>query len=312
MNLIMKYVKFILIIAATLFIGSCSSEKLDPTSIFPTVSPERNAFDTWILNNYTNPYNIAFNYLYKDNDTDQSYNVIPAEKDKSVALAIMIKHVWLEAYLEYCGANFIKTYSPRVMQLIGSAAYNTSGSMVMGTAEGGLKVMLYNVNAIDIDNPYIDVDNPYVDKTNPTKDLNYYFFHTMHHEFGHILNQKKNYSTDFNLVSASKYKATDWINLNDADAPKLGFVSGYASSEAGEDFVEIYSIYITHTEACWQKILSDGVNGTDTSGRDAIIAKFNIVKNYFNTSWNIDITELRDVVLKRFGEVKTLDLRNLK
>lgn len=310
--MIMKYIKFILIIAATLLIGSCSSEKLDSNSIFPTESPERNAFDTWLLNNYTASYNIAFNYLYKDNDTDQSYNVIPAEKDKSIALAIMIKHVWLEAYLEYCGVNFIKTYSPRVMQLIGSAAYNTNGSMVMGTAEGGLKVMLYNVNAIDIDNPYIDVDNPYVDKTNPTKDLNYYFFHTMHHEFGHILNQKKNYSTDFNLVSAAKYKSTDWINLNDANAPKLGFVSGYASSEASEDFVEIYSIYITHTEACWQKILSDAVNGTDTSGRDAIIAKFNIVKNYFKISWNIDITELRDVILKRFGEVKTLDLRNLK
>lgn len=47
----------------------------------------------------------------------------------------------------------MKTYSPRVMQLVGSAAYDSQSSIVMGTAEGGLKVTLYNVNIIDVDNP---------------------------------------------------------------------------------------------------------------------------------------------------------------
>ena len=32
--------------------------------------------------------------------------------------------------------------SPRVMQLVGSAAYDSQSSIVMGTAEGGLKVTL--------------------------------------------------------------------------------------------------------------------------------------------------------------------------
>lgn len=313
--------KLLFVAVVSLMMSACSKESLDSTSIFSTASPERNEFETWLLTNYTTPYNIAFNYLYNDNESNQSYNVIPAQKDKSVALAIMIKHIWLGSYEEVAGLDFIKTYSPRVIQLIGSGAY-TENSMVMGTAEGGLKIMLYNVNAIDIDNPYIDSDNPYQDKSNPNKDLNYYFFHTMHHEFAHILCQKKSFPTDFNLISASTYKSTDWINVKDADAPKDGFVSGYASGEANEDFVEIYSIYVTHTASAWAKILHDGTVwtkdstgkevATDTKGTDAILAKFKIVKDYLKNSWNIDIDQMRTVVLRRASEVKNLDLRTLK
>jgi substrate import-associated zinc metallohydrolase lipoprotein len=144
----------------------------------------------------------------------------------------------------------------------------------------------------------------------------------MHHEFCHILTQKKNYSTDFQTISADKYKASDWVNLDDKDAPAFGFVSGYGSSEYNEDFAEIFSTYVTHTETAWQKILSDGVVttkdgsgnvvSTDTSGRDAIIAKFNIIKDYLKNSWNVDIDALRTVVLRRSSEVSTLDLKNLK
>lgn len=317
----MKYIKLLMIVVVALLMGACSKESLDSTSIFSTASPERNEFDTWLMNNYTTPYNIAFNYLYNDNESNQYYNVIPAQKDKAIALAIMVKHIWLGSYEEVAGTDFVKTYAPRVIQLIGSGAYDEN-SMIMGTAEGGLKVMLYNVNVIDIDNPYIDSESPYQDKAKPNKDLNYYFFHTMHHEFGHILCQKKNYPTDFNLVSVADYKATDWINLNDSDAPKFGFVSGYASEEANEDFVEIYSIYVTHTANAWAKILHDGTVWTtdskgnevakDTKGTDAILAKLKIVRDYLKASWNIDLDQMRDVVLRRSGEVKTLDLRTLK
>lgn len=72
----------------------------------------------------------------------------------------MVKHIWLDAYKEVMGDQFMKTYSPRVMQLVGSAAYDSQSSIVMGTAEGGLKVTLYNVNIIDIDNPIIDPETP--------------------------------------------------------------------------------------------------------------------------------------------------------
>ena len=327
----MKYFK-ILLLAVGVGLTSCSSDDLNSTSIFDTTSPTRNVFEKWLLDNYVTPYNISFNYKYSDKESDNTYNLVPADSAKSVALAIMMKHIWVDSYSELMGEGFLKSYSPRVMQLIGSPAYSNTEELVLGTAEGGLKITLYNVNAIDIDNPYIDSESPFVDETSGTKDLNFWYFHTMHHEFCHIMTQKKNYTTDFRLVSAGKYKTSDWINLADKNAPALGFVSGYASSEYNEDFAEIFSMYVTHSADAWKKLLDAGIvpkideNGDtikvikdgvenvvyDYSGPDAIEKKLEYVKNYMATSWNLDLDKLRQIVLRRSGEVKTLDLKNLK
>ena len=290
----MKIIKLFLAIVVVGLWGACSEESLDPRSIFDTTTPEQNAFDKWLLANYTTPYNIEFNYRYDDKETDNRYNLAPAEFDKSVALAKLMKHIWIDAYAELAGDVFVKTYCPRVMQLIGSVAYNSQGSMVLGTAEGGLKIVLYNVNIIDVDNPSLEV-------------MNYWFFHTMHHEFGHILQQTKNYSTDFNLISAADYRSTDWVNLSNADAPKYGFVTGYASMEANEDFVEILSTYVTNTPDYWEALLNSG----GETGRATILAKFDIVKDYLKGSWQIDIDKLREIVLRRSSEIGALDLKTL-
>lgn len=310
----MKMIKLLICFAIITLMGACSEESLDPNSIFETESPERNEFDKWLLENYTIPYNIDFKYRYDDKESDNTYKLIPADFDKSIALAKLMKHVWIESYNEATGnEEFMKQYTLRVMQLIGSPAYNSTGSIVLGTAEGGIKVTLYNVNIIDIDNPYIDVDSPFFDRTNPNsvRDLNYWYFKTMHHEFCHILNQLKEYTTDFNLVSQADYKSSDWVNLDDKDAPALGFVSGYASNEAREDFAEITSIYVSRTPEAWQKILDAGVVNGDTTGKNRILTKLGYVKDYFKTTWGIDLDVLRDIVLKRSSEVKDLDLRTL-
>lgn len=268
----MKYIKlFIFLLVATLFVG-CAEESLNSTSIFETTPPQRNEFDTWLKANFTDPYNIDFIYRYNDKETDNYYNVVPADVDKAKALAIMVKYVWMGAYNEVMGEDFLKSYSPRVMQLIGSCEYRESGERVLGTAEGGLKLTLFNVNAMDVDNPLLDQDSPFPNTDAVPMDLNYWYFHTMHHEFCHILTQKKNYPTDFRQVSASDYRTVDWINVADPDAPASGFVSGYASSEYNEDFAEIYSTYITHTPEAWEKIL-DAAKKAKLSGNDTVYVK---------------------------------------
>lgn len=250
----MKYIKLFILIASVSLFAACSDDSLDSKSIFDTQNKEeQNDFDKWLKTNYVDTYNIRFNYRYSDKETDNKYNLAPADFNKSKALAIMVKHIWLDAYKEVMGDQFMRTYSPRVMQLVGSAAYDSQSSIVMGTAEGGLKVTLYNVNIIDVDNPVIDSENPFVDKKKGTYDLNYWFFHTMNHEFCHILTQKKNYSTEFQTVSAGKYQTSGWVNVEDKEAPSMGFVSGYASGEYNEDFAEIFAQYVTHSEAAWQK-----------------------------------------------------------
>lgn len=330
----MKYTKIIILGLLAAVMGACSDDDLSSQSIFQnTVVKDSTELDKWAKKNFTDVYNIQFNYRYNDKETDNYYNVIPADYNKSKALAIMVKHVWMDAYSELLGTDFLKTYSPRVYQLIGSPEYSTNGSIVLGVAEGGVKITLFRVNNIDINNPVIDTDSPLPDTEAVPIDLNYWFFHTMHHEFCHILTQKKNYSTDFQTVSAGKYRTSDWINLKDADALASGFISGYASKEYNEDFAEIYSTYVTHTAEAWNKLVDMGVtykldeNGDpiytldkdgnkvyqyDTTGRDAILAKTELVKQYFSKEWGVDLDQLRDIVLRRSQEVSTLDLHNLK
>lgn len=288
-----KYI-YTLLFTASIVLGACSEDKLDSHSIFNTESPERDAFDTWLLLNYIVPYNIQFNYKYIDKESDNTYNLIPAEYDKCVAMAKLTKYLWIDSYNELLGETFIKTYCPRMIQLIGSKAYNSQGSVVLGTAEGGLKITLYNVNELDVNNPNIDF-------------LNTWFFKTMHHEFAHILHQTKNYSTDFNLISTD-YQGPSWLNLeSDEVANTMGFVTRYASFSPDEDFVEIISNYITHDAGYWQNVLNNG----GALGRIKLEKKFDIVRKYLKDSWSIDIDKLRDIVQRRSGSLSEVDLENL-
>ena len=138
--------------------------------------------------------------------------------------------------------------------------------------------------------------------------LNEYYFKTMHHEFAHILHQKKPYSTDFNLISGSDYVTDAWSDTwdGDADAQKNGFISEYASKEANEDFVELIAVYVTSTAAEWNSVIKNAGDGA------AIInAKFDIVYNYMLNTWGINLDDLREVVQRRQSEIETLDLETL-
>lgn len=158
---------------------------------------EHNGFDEWLLANYTYPYNVDFKYRMQDIESDHKYNLVPADYDKSVALAKIIKHVWMEAYTELAGPAFLRSYVPKTFHLIGSPAYDSSGTKVLGTAEGGKKITLYEVNSLDFENVDIEV-------------LNEYYFKTMHHEFAHILHQKRNYDPSFDRITEGKYVGSDW------------------------------------------------------------------------------------------------------
>lgn len=283
----MKNIKWFFIALLSLSIYACSEEDLDANSIFDseTAVPD-NEFDTWLKKNYTDNYNIEFKYRFEDKESDHSYHLVPADYNKSIALAKLTKHLWLESYDELLGKDFLRTYSPRVMHLVGSPAYNSQGSIILGTAEGGLKITLYNVNNIDLDN--IDI-----------ADLNYWYFKTMHHEFAHILHQTKEYTTDFNLITPGSYQSSSWVNLSEKEALDMGFISNYASSETQEDFVEIIAIYVTNTAEYWDFL----VGQASPEGQGFIEQKLAIVKDYMKTTWSIDLDELRDVVQRRSEEV---------
>ncbi len=285
----------LLAFVASFALMSCSDDEPSSESIFPTTSPKRDAFDKWLLENYTFPYNVEMKYKMEDIESDMKYHLVPADSAKTAKLSIIMKYLWFDAYNEVVGPDFIKENMPRTIHFIGSPAYNSEGTMVLGTAEGGLKITLYMVNSLD-DKTLKDYDT-----------MNKYYFHTLHHEFTHILNQKIPYDQSFKLITESGYVSGDWYTISDKTAHQAGFVTPYAMVEPLEDFAEMLTGYVTMSQSEWNAILADA----GTTGAASISAKLDIVRNYMQESWNVDIDQLRAAVLRRASTLSAVDLEHL-
>ncbi len=288
--------KFLIYLCMFLLPGawvSCSNDdnEVDKNnSIFEDTGEdaEMNEFDQWLLENYVYPYNIEVKYRLDDNETDVDYDLVPAEYDKAFALARIVKYVWMEAYDEIWGIETTRTYVPKVIQMIGNVAYTESG-MILGQAEQGMKVMLYMVNGLDVNN--LDMDM-----------MNEFYFKTMHHEFTHILNQTKAYDPAYDRITEADYIGSDWYQMLDEEARQEGFISAYAMDRGSEDFAEMVSIYVTNTADTWEAFMQQA----GETGRPILEQKFEIVYNYMRDSWGVDLDELREVVQRRQNEIELL------
>lgn len=277
--------------------SACSEDDLNSTSVIKDSQQTENGFDRWITANLIKSYNIDLKYRMEDILSDRNYNLVPADFKKSTQLGQLVKYLCLDVYDEVTGSTeFIRSYFPKLIHFVGSPAYRNNGTMVLGTAEGGLMITLYNVNSVDV--------------TSVT-DLNYYYFKTIHHEFAHILHQTKPYSTDFNEISGNDYVKDSWNTTYDSEDESLpyGFISPYSSSAVDEDFVELISIYVTNSADEWERKMVKAEKNSAT-GRSIIEAKFEIVYNYMLNSWNIDLNKLRDTVLAHEKEVDGFDFDN--
>lgn len=287
-----KYFIYTLMAAVGVFSSCNNDDDIDTTnSIFETSgNSEPNEFDGWLLDNYVYPYNVQVKYRLDDKETDVKYDLVPAKEENAKVLAKIVKFVWFEAYDEIWGINMTRQYAPKLIQFIGNVAYTQSG-MILGEAEGGMKVMLYRVNEIDKNDISVDA-------------LNEYYFKTMHHEFTHILNQRKPYDPAYERISESGYVGSSWYLVKVADALKKGFISPYAMDRATEDFAEMVSIYVTNDADTWEEKLRTA----GSVGRPIIEKKFEIVYNYMIDSWGINLDEVREVVQRRQNQITELDL----
>ncbi|MBN2261887.1 MAG: putative zinc-binding metallopeptidase [Prolixibacteraceae bacterium] len=238
-------------------------------------------FDIWLNNNFLKPYNLSFKYKMEDVGSDMYYNLVPSSIEKSKQLAQLTKFLWFDVYAKMVDEEFLKKYGPRIIHLIGSPAYSpNSGTMKLGTAEGGIKITLFNCNSLDYSNISM---------------LNEYFFKTMHHEFAHILHQTKMYPKEYEQISAGDYSPMGWQYISSNDAARLGFVSSYSASEAQEDFVEMIANYLVKNDSDWNNIL----DSAGDEGREKITKKLEICSSWMNEKWGIDIQQMRNEINKR-------------
>lgn len=259
-----KYFKYIsalaLVAMVSMSLSSCSEKGMGET-IFPDVSDELDPnsytykFDKWLKANYLDVYNLDFQYRLQDNETNMNYNLEPATLTNAIDLAVLAKYMWFDIYEEVTGSKeFVKMYGPRILMLVGSPAINPqSGTIIVGLAEGGIKVTLLHVNSM---NP-LDIYG-----------LNSDYFHTMHHEFTHILHQTKSIPREFQLLSLGRYDPINWQDRKSTVVHSLGFVTPYASSEIREDFAETCANYITLTDAQWERIWIEAGRGYVTDGNE--------------------------------------------
>ena len=131
-------------LAATIVMGfvSCSDDDFTETIFDTTEYPlDRSAYtfplDTFVKVNFLEPYNLRYLYKMQDIGSDMNYNLVPCTYDQSVTLAVLCKYLWYDVYKSVVGEEFLKQFSPRIIHVIGSPAFNpSSGTMLLGTAEG--------------------------------------------------------------------------------------------------------------------------------------------------------------------------------
>ena len=304
-NIIMKknILYAILLATGAMTLGACSSDDPDEgKSVIVTPNEEQTEFDKWLEVNFATPYNIDFKYRYKETESDYDYYTVPAKYNDAIKMAHLVKYLCVETYNEVAGTNFTRRYFPKMFFLIGEWEYRNNGTYILGTAEGGRKILLAGLNYLS--------DNI----AKGPEYLNYYYFKTIHHEFTHIMNQTKDIPADFQLVTGSKYVGDMWSEEPyNKEYLANGFITAYSQNSYQEDFAEMLSTYITNDASQWEEWLEEAdkaaaekakkTGETTTAPSELLSSKLDIVRRYMKESFNIDIAVLRETVQRRQADV---------
>ncbi|WP_422089916.1 zinc-binding metallopeptidase [Tenacibaculum ovolyticum] len=296
----MRNIKYLFLALAIAFSSCEETDVPNPNeSAINTDFGAQNQFDKFLKREFVVPYNIEVLYKLPDVQTNYDYKLVPAEYQKSIKLANLIKYLCLDAYDAIAPSSFLKETFPKQLVFVGSPGYNSNGTILLGTAEGGLKVSLYNINSLDVSN---------------VAQLNDFYFNTIHHEFAHVLHQNIPFSTDFEQLTYSadeEYVGGSWSTVDgygtEQAALEAGFITRYASKSESEDFVELISHYILATETDWNAT----VTTAGTKGGGIINSKMAIVKSYLRDNWEIDIDVLRAEIQNRYDNLSSQDLDNI-
>jgi substrate import-associated zinc metallohydrolase lipoprotein len=279
----MKAIQSIILIFTASLLFSCGEEALrEPeTLITDDGNPELNA---WIKEHFTDPYNISINYTWKNAGSDQGVDLVPPNEEVIQPFLKILLKAWAQPYIATSpdSSLFLKESTLREFRLFGK-----NHSAAAATASNGYLITMYS-----IDNFVPNTLGKY------SKSLLLNYFSTVHHEYGHILNQMRKYDEAFKIISGSDYKA-DIGAYTRVEALNWGFITNYAMSAHGEDFVEVLSVYLTSTQTEWNTL----VGRANAVGQDRLKRKLQMVADYMNTNYKIDIQTLRDNILTAIDDV---------
>ncbi len=268
-----KYLKLLLLLVSLSHLASCAKdEDLNTSSLdYRGDTWEKGPLDDWLYTNFVQPYNIEVRYRFDRYELALNRVLVPPREDRVMPVMETIKQTWIDPYEQEAGAAFIKKLSPKQFVLVGSAEYNLDGTITLGTAEGGRKVVLYVINNFAKSNK------------SEVKQM----LHTIHHEFAHILHMTVMYPETYKRISTD-YTAS-WQDFSTEDARSRGFISNYARSSPNEDFVEMVAFMLVEGNEGFNAI----VNSAPAAAQEILRKKEQLVASYFAQTWNIDIYSLQ-------------------
>jgi substrate import-associated zinc metallohydrolase lipoprotein len=269
----------LLCLTALAGLTSCKKDTFTPITTPPVGlggdNPPKTAIDQFIYDSLTVPYNVAVYYKWLPGELDFPTGITPPDESKVIPMCQALLNVSYAPYNQITGSTlFLRKYLPKALELAGSGEYLANGAIFLGQAEGGTAMLLYEVNKFS----RLSADSNTFKQT----------MHTMHHEFGHILNHNVLYPVSFKTISTGY--TGNLYNITDAQARQTA---------PDEDFVEMVSSMLTggpngpsggYDE--YEQLLAQA-GGPGSTGYQTIKTKEAVIVDYFQRVWNIDFYALR-------------------
>lgn len=255
----------------------CSCEdKLEGDSYIINKDYQPTELDMWVTNTFTDPLNIEVVYKWRDNESDFKKNLVPPRIETVQPFMDMVRRVWINSYLAVKDSAFMKKMAPKQFLLVGSGSWN-QGSVTQGTAEGGRRITMYQLNNFNAKN-YSLIKR---------------YIHVIHHEFGHILQQDVSFNVDYKNITPGYL--SDWQGYSDSKAREMGFISAYSMSASEEDFTEMIAFILTSKPEEYKAIIESVKN---PEAQANLRKKDSMVRSYFQEAWGIDMGDLQKATVE--------------
>ena len=274
-------------------------DKVQPSrQVIPTVNvSELPRLDHYIQLAFAKKYNVDIAYRYDDKVTDRRYLLAPIKESKALEYLNLIDYMFFQVYAASTPEGYLQTHTIKYLNLFGSSGYAIDRRMA-GAAPQGM-IWIYNINELN---------------TQYTKDVRENYISTLFHESAHTLHEERAYPPEFDKLSSLEYQKQDAFSYwwrTGKNAGYAGFVSDYASTDADEDFAELFAYYVLDSDSEWAERLkaAEGKNRTDAkyTGREIIEKKVAIMKAYLHSEYSADLDKIRAEAQKRLPKVATID-----
>lgn len=240
----------------------------------------KGTLDTWLETNFLNPYNMEILYRFDRYQVSIDKEVAPVLENNVQPIMEGVRDVFIKPYLEVTSKAFLLPILPKEIALLGSGEYSDD-QITLGTADAGRQINLYEVNGYDRTNALSVMGTP----ERPAA------FHTMHHEFAHILHQNIPVPPGYEEISSS-YVGSAWVGAGNstATAKSLGFITRYARNNKDEDFAEMIATLLVGGQDQFDAYVN---TATDATAITKLRKKEQVVVDYYKGAHGIDFRKLQ-------------------